>query len=498
MNKIDTVRQTFLQETMAVMLEIKKDPRQTKRALDKIKFTKDMAHVLGFHAVYKLYRSLENVYIGIADKEIAISENIFVLINVVCDKIIDVCRKIADGNDDIDDLGKYILYCDKAAAGEIFDTDVFLRRQTVIEKDLSDDKASLEKIISVQVKDVGNVLNVHEEMIARTYKMSGVIEAMKDQNRRLTQLQISEFTKQLLSELQLLQNSLLIAHDKVLNMVKDDSTFAEKHQDVHGFFVYANGHKCMIPSEHIVDVTYDTSLNYVTQQNQLYLEREEDEQVVYIPIYSLSSLFPGQKAVEKNSLDTIFIAGYMGQRVGIIVDKLQTSVSIVKNILPKSFKNFKILQGICFDEKYDMIPVLYIPEILKRFRSLRGYDVKKFEAKTQLHIYKVLVVDDSQTTRQIVAGILGTNGFMVDEAVDGINAMEMVKSRQYDLIVTDDVMPRMNGEIFLDNLRQMANYVEVPVLVMAAKPIEKGNAFISKADFKRGDLIQKIKDLLHE
>ncbi|HAK69318.1 MAG TPA: hypothetical protein DCM57_06620, partial [Treponema sp.] len=151
-----------------------------------------------------------------------------------------------------------------------------------------------------------------------------------------------------------------------------------------------------------------------------------------------------------------------------------------------------------FDEKYDMIPVLYIPEILKRFRSLRGYDVKKFEAKTQLHIYKVLVVDDSQTTRQIVAGILGTNGFMVDEAVDGINAMEMVKSRQYDLIVTDDAMPRMNGEIFLDNLRQMANYVEVPVLVMAAKPIEKGNAFISKADFKRGDLIQKIKDLLHE
>ena len=40
MNKIDTVRQTFLQETMAVMLEIKKDPRQAKRALDKIKFTK--------------------------------------------------------------------------------------------------------------------------------------------------------------------------------------------------------------------------------------------------------------------------------------------------------------------------------------------------------------------------------------------------------------------------------------------------------------------------
>ena len=59
-------------------------------------------------------------------------------------------------------------------------------------------------------------------------------------------------------------------------------------------------------------------------------------------------------------------------------------------------------------------------------------------------------------------------------------------------------MPRMNGEIFLDNLRHMENYAEVPVLVMAANPMESGNGFVSKADFKRGDLIQKIRGLLHE
>ena len=45
--------------------------------------------------------------------------------------------------------------------------------------------------------------------------------------------------------------------------------------------------------------------------------------------------------------------------------------------------------------------------------------------------------------------ILEGNGFYVEEAFDGIDAMEKIRSNQFDLIICDDKMPRMNGELFL-------------------------------------------------
>ena len=143
-----------------------------------------------------------------------------------------------------------------------------------------------------------------------------------------------------------------------------------------------------------------------------------------------------------------------------------------------------------------MIPILHIPDIMKMFRSLRGYDVKKFEAMTKKHINKILIVDDSETTRQIERTILLTNNFLVEEAADGIAAMEKIKQKQFDLILCDDEMPRMNGDILLDNIRRMENYKSVPVVAMADRPLAKADAFVSKSDFSRDYLIQTLNRML--
>ncbi|MBR6079671.1 MAG: response regulator [Treponema sp.] len=197
-------------------------------------------------------------------------------------------------------------------------------------------------------------------------------------------------------------------------------------------------------------------------------------------------------------MDTILIVDYQSQRIGIIVDSVQKFVSLIKKNLPPAFKNFVPLQGLAFDEKYDMVPILHVPEIMRRFRALRGYDVKRFEALTKKHINRILIVDDSDTTRQITRTILMANNFIVDEAVDGIDAIEKIKQKQFDLVLCDDDMPRMNGEILLDNIRRMENYSEVPVVAMADSNIEKADAFVSKAEFKRDILIGTVKKLLGE
>ena len=86
----------------------------------------------------------------------------------------------------------------------------------------------------------------------------------------------------------------------------------------------------------------------------------------------------------------------------------------------------------------------------------------------------------------------------IEEAFDGIDAMDKIKSNQFDIIICDDMMPRMNGEIFLDNIRRLQNYAKVPVIALSNSPIPKADIFISKSDFKRDILIQKIKELLNE
>ena len=270
-----------------------------------------------------------------------------------------------------------------------------------------------------------------------------------------------------------------------------------------GLFVYSNEDKYLIPSQHIVDIIYRKKSEYVTLQNQSYIRLEGQ----LIPCYSLSSLFDEQKIASNYDADSILIAEYMEQRIGIVVDQVQQFVSLVVKPLPRAFKNFSILQGIVFDEHYDIVPILHVPDILKKFKSLRGYDIKKYEAATKKRVQHILIVDDSETTRQIEKSILENVDFVVDEAVDGIDALEKAKSKQYDLIMTDKDMPRMTGLVLLDNLRRMEQYKDVPVVIVSDDQSPKSiaefkalgaNEVITKGNFERGKLINTIKALLKD
>ena len=280
-------------------------------------------------------------------------------------------------------------------------------------------------------------------------------------------------------------------------------TFPLSLSTMQGLFIYSNRDKFFISAQFIVDIIYRNRSEYVTLQNQNYIELEGQ----LIPVYSLSSLFKDQKGVRNLDADSILIAEYMEQRVGIIVDQVLHYTSLVVKRLPEAFKNFSILQGIVFDEHYDIVPILHVPDIIKKFRSLRGYDIKKYEAATKQRTVRILVVDDSDTTRQIETSILESGGFAVDTAVDGIDGLEKVRSKQFDLIVLDKDMPRMNGFVFMENLRRMEQYASVPVIVVSAdqdrniiSQFEAAgvNAFIAKSDFKRGNLINAVKEFVHE
>lgn len=510
--ELDETVKCYLTETRTLIDELKNHPKNYRANLKFISMTKDNSRILGYMPVYNLYKAVEDIYKALCDDKIVFSENLELLLNLTADKIEECCRLLENKDPEFNELDvrQYMLYCDKAVAGEIFDPNHLIKHTDTdkwLQHKLKAARANRrraqkkpEEILKISSEKLSGIVNFQEEMIARTYIINNQVAMLKAAIADKNMHDINEAYKLLANDTQNLQNSLLISHENIMALIQDDS-FLKNHQEYQGFFVTANGAKYLIPSLYIHDVICESPLNYETVQNQKIVKyvvenesgQEEDAEEEDIPVYYLSSLFPGQKAKNLNILDTILIVDYQSQKIGIIVDSVQKFVSVIKKNLPSSFEKFTPVEGVAFDEKYDMIPILHIPDIMKMFRSLRGYDVKKFEAMTKKHINKVLIVEDSETTRQIERTILLTNNFLVEEAADGIEAMEKIKQKQFDLILCDDEMPRMNGDILLDNIRRMDNYKKVPVVAMADRPLAKADAFVSKSDFSRDYLIQTLK-----
>jgi len=83
---------------------------------------------------------------------------------------------------------------------------------------------------------------------------------------------------------------------------------------------------------------------------------------------------------------------------------------------------------------------------------------------------KFLVVDDFSTMRRIVRNLLKELGYVnVDEAEDGVVAMQKLTSGGFDFVVTDWNMPNMTGIELLKAIRANAQLVHLPVLMITAE-----------------------------
>lgn len=83
---------------------------------------------------------------------------------------------------------------------------------------------------------------------------------------------------------------------------------------------------------------------------------------------------------------------------------------------------------------------------------------------------RILVVEDSSLVRLYYRGILEKAGFSVDQAMNGVEAMEKVLAQPFDLLVVDVNMPKMDGLSFLRRLRQSDSDAAVlPALVVTTE-----------------------------
>src|ERR1700704_1852631 len=81
----------------------------------------------------------------------------------------------------------------------------------------------------------------------------------------------------------------------------------------------------------------------------------------------------------------------------------------------------------------------------------------------------VLTVDDSVSLRRLVASTLTTAGHEVVEASNGVEGLAALKARSFNLIISDLNMPLMDGLTFIKNVRTIAAYKFIPILVLTTE-----------------------------
>jgi two-component system, chemotaxis family, sensor kinase CheA len=129
----------------------------------------------------------------------------------------------------------------------------------------------------------------------------------------------------------------------------------------------------------------------------------------------------------------------------------------------------------------------------------------RIETPTPKSPMRILVVDDSMTTRQLEKNTLEASGYSVEIAVDGVEALEKIKAEKPSLVISDIEMPRMNGFELLVAIQADGEIRDIPVIIVSsldktedqAKGLALGAAaYIVKGKFDQHELLEAIAQIL--
>jgi two-component system chemotaxis sensor kinase CheA len=117
----------------------------------------------------------------------------------------------------------------------------------------------------------------------------------------------------------------------------------------------------------------------------------------------------------------------------------------------------------------------------------------------------ILVVDDSITSRSLEKSILEAHGYRVRVAVDGQEALEMLRVEKADLIITDIQMPRLDGFGLVQALKADRRFKQIPVIIVSSleRPEDQelglllgADAYVVKRKFDQAELLEAIRQMI--
>ena len=208
----------------------------------------------------------------------------------------------------------------------------------------------------------------------------------------------------------------------------------------------------------------------------------------------------------------VVVIGSNQAAYGIVVDRFLGGRELIVHPLDPRLGKIKDVSAGALMEDGAPLLVLDVEDLVRSAEKLAASDrvdtIRQVnDAAARRRRKKVLVVDDSLTVRELQRKLLDHHGYDVEVAVDGMDGWNAVRSGNFDLVVTDVDMPRMDGIELVSRVKQDFKLSSLPMLILSYKDrdddrrrgLEAGaDYYLTKGSYHSDALIAAVTDLIGE
>jgi two-component system, chemotaxis family, sensor kinase CheA len=207
-----------------------------------------------------------------------------------------------------------------------------------------------------------------------------------------------------------------------------------------------------------------------------------------------------------DALVPVMILSSRGRRIALQLDEILREEEVLMKPLGKLLVRVRNVAGATQLGTGQVVPILHLNDLVhvallhaETPVTALSKPVPAFRKKS------ILIAEDSITSRTLLRNILQSAGYHVETSVDGYDAFTALKTKEFDLLVSDVDMPRMNGFDLTARIRSEPNLNHLPVILVTAlasrddkeRGIDSGaNAYIVKSSFDQSDLLEAVSRLL--
>ncbi len=227
----------------------------------------------------------------------------------------------------------------------------------------------------------------------------------------------------------------------------------------------------------------------------------------FVQLADLLELTRQEKKGKEPDFVQLLVLENEGKRIAIGVDEVLGEEEILVKSLGSQLTRVRNVAGATVLGTGKVVPILHTGDLLKSAvkgaATVVGAIREREDAETARK--SVLIVEDSITARTLLKNILETAGYETLSAVDGLDALALIRMEEIDLVVSDVDMPRMNGFDLTSRIRASHEFADLPVVLVTSldaredreRGIEAGaNAYIVKSSFDQSNLLDVIKRLI--
>jgi two-component system, chemotaxis family, sensor kinase CheA len=194
------------------------------------------------------------------------------------------------------------------------------------------------------------------------------------------------------------------------------------------------------------------------------------------------------------------------KRMAFVVEEFQAELEVVIKSLGTRVRRTRFVSAATILPSGKIALVLNAANVVRRaLQKPAGQVLASSDRKPKASKKRILVVDDSLTTRALEKSILEAAGYDVTAVADGAVAWQTLQERGADLVVSDVDMPRMDGFALTEAVRGSERFRDLPVVLVTARETEadrtrgvevRADAYLGKSAFDQKNLLETIAQLL--